>query len=474
MEGNKRGRGRETDSGRKNRAPVEEELAEATQGLVFEDPFEDEFEDEEFEADDDDEVGEGEDDDAREEVPEDVPAEVRVFRPGIDALAPGEELEHDPSAYIMYHSLRAEWPCLSFDILRDTSGDNRLRFPLSMYIVCGSQADARDKNKLTLLKLSDMHKTHVALDSEGEEEDDDNLDEDPTIEHVNVPHVGGVNRVRSMPQNPGIIATMADNSHAHIFDTTAVFQGLMTRGHRPSAPTKPAFTFRGHRDEGFAVDWSPSRAGRLATGDCASAIHVWNMNGSSWQVDSAPYLGHMGSVEDLQWSPTEDTVFASASADRTIRVWDTRGRSGPQISVNAHAEDVNVISWNRGVSYLLASGSDDGSFKVWDLRAFREASPIAHFTHHKGPITSIEWAPNDDSSLAVSSADDQVTVWDLSVEADETPAGTVADYPPQLLFIHMGQTNVKELHFHPQIPGVILSTAEDGLNVFKPAIHVST
>lgn len=60
-------------------------------------------------------------------------------------------------------------------------------------------------------------------------------------------------------------------------------------------------------------------------------------------------------------------MFASCSADRTVKIWDTRGRTGPQISINAHTSDVNVLSWNRSVGYLLASGSDDGSFKVSSL-----------------------------------------------------------------------------------------------------------
>ena len=143
---------------------------------------------------------------------------------------------------------------------------------------------------------------------------------------------------------------------------------LAVLGPRAQAPLKPAYSFKGHRDEGFALDWSRVTAGRLATGDCAGSIHVWNQaagaSAAAWAVDPAPFKGHAGSVEDIQWSPTEATVFASASADRTVKIWDTRGRTGPQISVDAHGEDVNVISWNPSVAYLLASGSDDGTFKV--------------------------------------------------------------------------------------------------------------
>ena len=51
----------------------------------------------------------------------------QVWRPGIDVLPDGEDLEYDPSAYIMYHSLQTEWPCLSFDFIKDNLGDIRHR-----------------------------------------------------------------------------------------------------------------------------------------------------------------------------------------------------------------------------------------------------------------------------------------------------------------------------------------------------------
>ena len=98
-------------------------------------------------------------------------------------------------------------------------------------------------------------------------------------------------------------------------------------------------------------------------------------------------------------------------------------------------------------------------------------APLASFNWHHGPITSVEWHPTEDSIFAASGEDDQVTLWDLGVEQDDDEMGMNAtgekDVPPQLLFVHQGQQHVKEVHWHSQIPGTVLSTAYDGFNVFK-------
>jgi ribosome assembly protein RRB1 len=95
----------------------------------------------------------------------------------------------------------------------------------------------------------------------------------------------------------------------------------------------------------------------------------------------------------------------------------------------------------------------------------------ATFKWHTKAITGVEWHPTDASVLVVSGEDDQVSLWDMAVEADEANVlkrpGTGEPIPPQLLFVHQGQKDVKEVHWHPQLPGVVLSTAGSGFNIFK-------
>jgi len=74
----------------------------------------------------------------------------------------------------------------------------------------------------------------------------------------------------------------------------------MQKGPRINPPNKPSYIFRGHKDEGYALDWSLVKTGRLATGDCTGKIHIWDFDSAkdgnefqqAWTVDPNPYAGH--------------------------------------------------------------------------------------------------------------------------------------------------------------------------------------
>lgn len=124
---------------------------------------------------------------------------------------------------------------------------------------------------------------------------------------------------------------------------------------------------------------------------------------------------------------------------------------------------------------VRTSRTSSQSIKLTSHRPDQRPSPVASFSWHKGPITSIEWHPTEDSAFVASGSDDQITIWDLAVEEDQDENGlssqdqdlAMKDVPPQLLFVHQGQKDIKEVHWHPQIAGAVMSTALDGFNIFK-------
>ncbi|CAO2183499.1 unnamed protein product [Urochloa humidicola] len=423
-----------------------------------------------------------------------VYAPAKVWQQGVDALEDGEELQFDPKAYNYLQGFSIGWPCMSFDIVRDQLGLVRSEFPHTLYGIAGTQAEKASWNYIGIFKFSNIigkkrepmpsSVDDANSDMDSDSSSDDEEDAKPIMHLKKVAHGGSVNRIRSMTQNPHLCATWGDTGNVQVWDLSSFLNSL---GESSDADQEddiihkllPMKVFSGHTDEGYAIDWNPHVTGRLVSGDCNKYIHLWEPTSNNWNVDPNPFIGHSKSVEDLQWSPTEADVFASCSVDKTIAIWDIRTGKTPCITVKAHNSDVNVISWNRLTSFMIASGCDDGSFSVHDLRSIKE--PLAaHFEYHKKAITSIEWSPYDAAALAVSSEDHQLTIWDLSLERDaeeeaefrakmEEQAIVPDNLPPHLLFVHQGQKHLKELHWHPQIPGMIISTDANGFNVLMPS-----
>ncbi|KAH9422710.1 Glutamate-rich WD repeat-containing protein 1 [Dermatophagoides pteronyssinus] len=445
----------------------------------------------------------------------------RIYVPNMTKLSSTdnvEQLECDYSAYVLYHKAETGFPCLSFDVIEDQFGSGEQRaqtFPMTTYLVAGTQADKdhhnqEDEEEETLPDLSCTSIPHSGC-----------------VNRIRCRQIGDKLIVANWSDHGAVhLWDMSDALKACDDDSQRIADFNKRNIH-----TKPIYSFNGHHSPGFGLDWSPVDDGKLATGDSKKHIFIWNVSNDGWKVDQLPLIGHESSVEDIQWSPNESTILSSCSVDRTIRIWDTRNpRHQSAITItDAHQSDVNVLSWNRVEKAFILSGGDDGAIKVWDLRQVRRHSsikasngasststttanggckPVATFKQHNGPITSVDWHRTDGTVFAAAGEDHQITQWDLSVEPDEQQQqqqddekilankrpkidtsitgndissssgnnkqpkemdddGIIGKLPPQLLFIHQGQKEVKEIHWHPQIPGLLISTAATGFDIFR-------
>jgi hypothetical protein len=111
--------------------------------LEFEDPYGDEYEEDENEENGGNmDTTEPEGESSAVNAPTAGPTQVikQVWKSGVQKLEDIEELEYDPSAYIMYHAMQTEWPCLSFDFLKDDLGDSRHRVSAHLRLVVVSSS----------------------------------------------------------------------------------------------------------------------------------------------------------------------------------------------------------------------------------------------------------------------------------------------------------------------------------------------
>ena len=435
-----------------------------------------------------------------------------VWRSDKNKGAAGEsmELEYSNKAYDSFFQLRTEYPCLSFDIIKDGEGANRTKYPLSMYFVCGSQADEAGKNQLYVMKISNICKTKNDLESDEDEDDedeedvlddDDGEDEDdgeeknngePIIEYRTISHFGTANRVRCNPINSSVVAVWSDAGHVQVFNIDNEYQAMANFSNwskeqarawdrKKSQSILFASPSNTHKTEGYALDWSSVTDGAFASGDCNGSIFVWQPAESRWAASCSNTDGTK-SVEEIKWSPLQDNYFVCGRSGGKVEVWDTRDMRKAQVSWRADPTDINVCDWNKAkqASHLLVTGADSGVVSIWDLRKARDAkpAPLQQLTWHTDAITSVQFSSHNESVLSVTGHDGQCTLWDLTLERDPDEEKEIvgdifgrediADLPDQLMFQHQGLKMPKEAHFHSQIPGLVVTTDYLGLHIFKP------
>lgn len=427
-----------------------------------------------------------------------------------------EKLDYDNEAYEMLHRAIPEWPCMSVDFVLPENFSGAAKnfysteksrfnlskdaFPFTAYMVAGSQTTGQN-GFVYAMKWFNMHKTKYDDDPDKAADSDEEEASNPYMKFEKAQVAGNVNKLQTM-QHSHICGIWSDSPSIEIVDLRTVIEDLeasaqitqeelenqtqtninnKNKKRKLNAKNITLKSFK-RTNEGYALQWHHALPGVLAAGGQDKKIEIYlpaDENCSDWTLNSANsnnsfgvLKGHKASVEGLAWSPSQNFVLASCSVDKSIRFWDLRADKGnPPIVIDAaHESDVNCISWNNHCDFMVASGSDDNSFKVWDIR-YVSNGPISHIKWHKAPITSLAWDPFDESQIAVSSEDNRLSVWDFSVEPDDNQLFDAQnqEIPQQLIFLHQGQENIKEIKFHPLFKDFIVSTAENGINVFKPA-----
>lgn len=286
-------------------------------------PVEDMIEEDDEDMDED---GEGEEGQDKED-------KSKIYLPG-QPLKKGEELVADRTAYRMLHQAQTGAPCLSFDVIKDDLGNGRETYPMTMYMLAGTQAARTHVNNLLVMKMSNMHGTtrnSEGSDNEDDSESDSDEEEDeakaPVMSVASIKHQGCVNRVRCAHAGGKVLAaSWSELGRVSLWDLNeqlrAVDDPLLLSNYRKKTDqgdngAKPIFTFKGHLQEGYGLDWCPTEEGTLASGDCKGNIHIWRHTNGTWHVDQRSYNSHAPhSVEDLQWSPSERHVLASCSVDK--------------------------------------------------------------------------------------------------------------------------------------------------------------
>ena len=436
---------------------------------------------------------------------------VKAWNPFLGVDGDITNLEIDETAYKMHHALTPEWPSLTLDVVPDRKlGDNRTRFPHTVTLVVGSQADVPSKNKLSVLRMSDLcrvpggfgrEKSERELDDEmlgeewkhedeinDEDEDDESSDDedeeeehrDPILEHYTFPHTsGGINRVRVCPHNADIVAAWGESGLVSLYDIGGALDlldrsaGNGNNNNNDNSGKKkemmgppvrkmrkdPFFVYSGHSSEGYALDWSRVTPGKLATADVDGNVHIWDATHPvvpDVVVDSGKG-GKGGGVTNRNnnnpWGTTSFEIKPTYSAHGD----------------NLDTPSVEDLQWSPTESTVLASGECGGYVRIYDIRCPGRAM-ISNKVHANGAdVNVIAWNRLVGNLLASGGDDGTFSVWDLrnfrpSSSDPSTPLRPLARFRSH-------RTPITSLEWHPTDESMIAVSDDRGTYIYDLSIE---
>ena len=175
-----------------------------------------------------------------------------------------------------------------------------------------------------------------------------------------IAHEKEVNKVRYMPQDNHILATMTTSGEVHLFDS---------RNHKSiseECKVSPELILKGHSDEGYGISWNPNKNGILVTWADDRLICIWDVNKKKVVNKCISPLielnEHDLGVEDVWWHKSDENVFGSVSDDWTIKLWDIRDCDQSKFTIKEHLKAVLSLDFSSFEHNLFITGSNDCLF----------------------------------------------------------------------------------------------------------------
>ncbi|GBL48633.1 hypothetical_protein [Candidozyma auris] len=232
-------------------------------------------------------------------------------------------------------------------------------------------------------------------------------------------HLGDVNKLRYMPQNPDVIASSNNMGNMVVYNRTkhSSIKTLGTENEINEPQLRLINKNRTYSGDIFAFDWNRQREGVIVSGNMDGVINLFDIksdykNQDDTSIGARRHYDTSVGINDIEWIPNHDSIFLSADDAGNLKLFDIRLESPDAVAVHNSNVACNSISVNQD-SYSIASGHSDGSIGIFDVRTLSENSSVCSFQPHSEAITQVRWHPKFASVLGSSSSDKSVKIHDL-------------------------------------------------------------
>jgi WD40 repeat protein len=174
---------------------------------------------------------------------------------------------------------------------------------------------------------------------------------------------------------------------------------------RPATPPPGTtlYTYEGHSERVFALDWSPDGR-RVVSGGYDHTLQVWDASNGR---EIFSYRGHSDPVRAARWSPDGKTI-ASASNDHTAHVWEAA--TGRKISVfRGHTDSVTSLAWSPDSRLVVSAGLSKQAM-IWEALTGKR---LLTLRGHTSLVAAVAWSP-DGTRIASGGLDKTVRIYDAS------------------------------------------------------------